>query len=78
MSIVKHGQGVETVGISPKVAYPTLALLALGVVLCILDQLGVIDVEDEIWVTLLGAGGGVFGVGSQSPPPVLRPKVEKR
>ena len=68
MAIVKKDPNAKTVGLAPKVAYPTVALVALGVVLCILDQTGVIDIDDTIWITLLAAGGGVAGVGAASPP----------
>jgi hypothetical protein len=74
MSIVKKDPAAKTVGVSPKVAYPTVALVALGVVLCILDKIGVIDTPDELWIGLLGAGAGVGGIGYSAPPPVVAPK----
>jgi hypothetical protein len=37
--------------------------IGLGVVLCVLDLLGAIDVDDELWIALLGAGGGVGVLG---------------
>jgi hypothetical protein len=36
--------------VSPKVSWPTVTLLALGVAVLVLDQLGVIDVDDTLWV----------------------------
>jgi hypothetical protein len=45
---------VNTVGISPKVAIPTYALVGLGALLMVLDLLKVVDVDDEVWQTLLG------------------------
>jgi hypothetical protein len=53
---------------SPKVAVPTSVLAAVGVVVCVLDQLGVIDVADELWISLLGAGGVTFGTGYHAKP----------
>lgn len=71
MAIVKQARGARTVGISPKVAYPTVTLVGLGVALCILDKIGVIDTPDETWIMLLGAGGGTGAIGYSSPPPVV-------
>lgn len=49
--------------LSPKMAIPTSVLVLAGAVLFVLDTLGVIAVDDTLWVTLLGAGGvtGVTG-----------------
>jgi hypothetical protein len=74
MSIIKENPLAETDGIAPKVAWPTVALAALGVVVCILDQLGVIDVEDELWLTLLGSAVGVGGLGYKAPPALQKTK----
>jgi hypothetical protein len=63
------------VGFSPKVITPTLILALAGVVLAVLDALGVIDVEDELWIALLGAGGVTFGAGYAASPGVV---VERR
>lgn len=49
--------------VSPKVSWPTAALIGLGAVLLVLDKLGVIDVDDSIWLTLLGGGVGAGGIG---------------
>jgi hypothetical protein len=54
--------------VSPKVAVPTAVLAALGVLVCVLDQAGVIDVGDELWIALLTAGGVTFGVGYRAKP----------
>jgi hypothetical protein len=67
MSIVKSDPGAETVGVAPKVAWPTIALVALGAVLCVLDKTGAIEVGDELWIALLGAGGGVGVLGGAAP-----------
>lgn len=74
MSVVKKDEGAKTVGISPKVAYPTVALVALGVVLCILDKIGAIDTPDETWIALIGSGVGTGAIGYSSPPPVVASK----
>jgi hypothetical protein len=67
MGIVKSNPAAETVGVSPKVAWPAVALAALGVVLCVLDLIGVIDVDDELWIALLGASGGTGLLGFVAP-----------
>jgi hypothetical protein len=36
-------------------------------VLCVLDKTGVIEVGDELWIALLGAGGGVGVLGGAAP-----------
>jgi hypothetical protein len=74
MSVVKSNPTVKTVGVSPKVAWPAVALAALGVVLCVLDLLGAIDVDDELWIALLGAAGGVGVLGGAAPPALQRVK----
>lgn len=58
----------QQVGLSPKVVIPTALLALAGVVLMVLDLLGVLDIEDEIWITLLGAGGVTFGSGYAAKP----------
>jgi hypothetical protein len=55
--------------ISPKVSWPTVTLLALGVAVLVLDQLGVIDVDDTLWVALLGSGGGAGVIGYRKSDP---------
>lgn len=61
----------RTIGIAEKVSWPSAVVTAAGVGLAVLDLLGVIDVEDELWITLLGAGGVTFGVGYVAPAPVV-------
>lgn len=72
--VVKANRGAETVGISPKVAWPTVALVALGAILAVLDLTGIIAIEDTIWITLLGAAGGVGALGYGSPPALQQTK----
>jgi hypothetical protein len=74
MAIVKSNPGAETVGLAPKVAYTTLVLLAVGVLLCVLDQTGVIDVGDELWLGIIGSAIGALGIGTASPAAVQRAK----
>lgn len=74
MSIVKSNRSVETDGISPKVAWPTVALLALGVLLCILDGAGAVNIDDSAWIALLGAAGGVGVLGGAAPPALQKSK----
>jgi hypothetical protein len=74
MAVVKSNPEAQTIGVSPKVAWPTVALAALGLVLCVLDLLGVIDVDDELWIALLGAGGGVGALGFTAPAALQRAK----
>lgn len=54
--------------LSPKVTIPTTLLLLAGVILAILDLTGILDLEDEIWITLLGASGIVFPAGYSAKP----------
>lgn len=68
MAAVKSNKSAETVGVAPKVAWPTVALIAIGALLCILDGAGVVDLNDGVWLALLGGGVGVFGIGFSSPP----------
>jgi hypothetical protein len=49
--------------VSPKVSWPTALLAVAGVGLLVLDKVGVIDVDDTLWVALLGSSGGVGVVG---------------
>jgi hypothetical protein len=58
----------QTVGISPKVGIPSALLALAGAALMVLDLLAVVDVPDEIWVTLLGSGGVTFGAGYAASP----------
>jgi hypothetical protein len=58
--------------ISPKVAIPTSLLVLAGAVLALLDLTGLVDLEDELWLTLLAAGGVTFGTGyAARPGPVI-------
>lgn len=68
MSAVKSNPHAKTEGIAPKVAWPTAALAGIGILLCVLDGVGIIDIEDEVWLTLLGSSLGVAGVGFKAPP----------
>lgn len=74
MSVVKSNPTAETEGIAPKVAWPAVTLAALGVVLCALDLLGVIDVDDELWIALLGSAGGVGVLGFAAKPALQKSK----
>jgi hypothetical protein len=78
MSIVRSDPGAETVGVSPKVAWPTVALVALGALLGVLDKTGVIDVDDELWIALLGAGGGTGLLGAAAPAALQRRAAPER
>lgn len=78
MALIKSNPAAETIGIAPKVAYPALALLALGVVLCVLDQLGVIDVDDELWIGIIASALGTLGIGAASPAALQRAKDGNR
>lgn len=75
MSVVRSDPTKETTGIAPKVAWPTVALVGLGVVLCVLDKTGVIDVDDVLWIALLGAGGGTGVLGGLAPAALQREKA---
>lgn len=74
MSAVKSNRHAKTEGIAPKVAWPTAGLVGLGAVLLVLDAIGVIDIEDEVWITLLGSGIGAAGIGYSAPPALQKAK----
>lgn len=62
-------QGVTngfTEGVSPKAVAAALAPFVAGLVLMILDLIGVIDVDDSLWIGLLGispVAGGAAAAG---------------
>lgn len=74
MSVVKSNKTANTDGISPKVAWPTVTLAALGVLLCILDGAGVTNVDDSAWIALLGSALGTGVLGYSAPPALQRSK----
>jgi hypothetical protein len=70
----------RTVGVSPKVAIPTSVLVALGAVLMALDLFGVVDIDDEVWQSLLGAGVVTGATGYAAKPgdvQVIDPGLER-
>jgi hypothetical protein len=75
VSIVKSNPNAETEGIAPKVAWPTVALIGLGIILAVLDGLGVIDIQDEIWITMLGGGVGTGIIGNRAPASLQKAKT---
>lgn len=75
MALAKSDPTVVTEGVAPKVAYPSVALLAVGALLLVLDQTGVIDVGDELWLGIIGSALGALGIGAASPPALQRPKA---
>lgn len=62
----------RTVGVSPKVSVPSALLAAVGVVLLVLDQAGVVSVDDSLWLGVLGASGVTFGSGFAASPGRVR------
>ena len=71
---VKSNPTAETVGVAPKAAYPAAAALVIGIILADLDLSGLLDIEDEIWITLLTTGVGVFGIATASPAALQKAK----
>lgn len=63
---------MKTVGVSPKVSIPSSVLAVAGVVLCVLDQLAVISVDDSLWLGVIGASGVTFGTGFAAKPGHVR------
>lgn len=59
---------VETVGLSPKTALAGLLPIVAGVILLVLDKLGVAEIDDELWIGLL-IGGPAAGVGAYAGKP---------
>ena len=74
MALIEKNDAVRTKGLAPKVAYPAVALLAVGVALLVLDQLGVIDVEDELYAGIIGSALAALGIGYGSPPALQEDK----
>lgn len=64
--------GATTDGVSPKVSIPSALLAVAGLVLCVLDQAGVVSVDDSLWVAVLGASGVTFGAGYKASPGRVR------
>jgi hypothetical protein len=65
MSIVKSNSNAETVGVSPKVAWPTVVLFGIGAVLVVLHFV-LDDTSDDllnIGITAIGASGLVAWQG---------------
>ena len=62
----------KTVGVSPKVSVPSSVLVLAGAVLATLDAVGVLNVDDSVWIAVLGAGGVTFGTGYAADPGRVR------
>ena len=60
-------QTLRTVGISDKVKWPAVAILALGVLLLIIGAVTSEDRLIEYGIVLIGASGLVAGVGYKAP-----------
>jgi hypothetical protein len=68
MFVVKSNKSAETVGAAPKMAWPTVALAAVGALLCILDGVGAVDLNDGVWLAVLGSALGTGTIGWKAPP----------
>ena len=76
MPVIKSDPGAETVGVSPKPAWISIAALALGIVLAVLDKLVLgDDVPDAVWLTLIGVSPGALAVGYGAPAALQKPKL---
>jgi hypothetical protein len=76
MAIVQSNPTAETVGVAPKVAWITLALLALGVLIAVVDKLLLgDDIEDAVWQAILATSIPAFAVGRIAPAAVQRSKT---
>jgi hypothetical protein len=76
MSIVKSNPNAETVGVSPKVAWPTVALFGIGAVLVVLHFV-LEDTSDDllnIGLAAIGASGLVGGLGGAAPAALQKAK----
>lgn len=77
MAAVKSNPNAETDGIAPKVAWPAVALAALGVVLIVLHFV----LEDDsdtlltVGLALLGASGVTGGLGYSAPAALQKAKT---
>jgi hypothetical protein len=76
MAAVKSNPTAETDGISPKVAWPAIALFAIGVVMIVLHV--VTDEDGDTLLTLgltaIGASGVTGGLGYSAPPALQKKK----
>lgn len=77
MSIVKSNRLAETEGVAPKVAWPTVALFALGAVFVVLHFL-LEDAGEDTLLTIglaaIGASGVTGGVGFLAPAALQKTK----
>jgi hypothetical protein len=76
MSIVKSNRNVETVGVSPKVAWPAVALFGIGAVLVVLHFV-LKDTSDDllnIGLAAIGSSGLVSGLGHAAPAALQKAK----
>jgi hypothetical protein len=77
MALVQKDPTAKTIGLSPKVAWPAVALAALGVVAIILHF--VLDDTDNwllhIGLGLVGASGLASGIGFGAPPSLQSQRV---
>lgn len=72
---IKSNPSAETVGTSPKVAWITIALLAIAVVIVLLDKLVLgDDIEDAVWQTAFALALPALLVGRAAPAALQRSK----
>lgn len=58
---------VETVGVSPKVSWPTAALFSIGAVLLVLSIILKDDTLRDFGIAAIGASGVTVGAGFAAP-----------
>jgi hypothetical protein len=79
MALAPSNRNAKTVGIAPKVAWPTVALFLIGVVLVILHV--VLKESDNTLLTLglaaIGASGVTGGLGAAAPPALQKAKTNQ-
>jgi hypothetical protein len=75
MALTKSNPNVVTDGLAPKVAWITLAAIALAVLIAVVDKLLLDDdIPDAVWLTLLGFSPIALAAGGAAPPALQRAK----
>jgi hypothetical protein len=75
MALISKNPTAETTGgIAAKVAYPVIALFVAGVALGVLDGVDLIDIDDGVWMGVIGSALAALGIGIPSPAALQKAK----
>lgn len=77
MSVVKKDKTRRTVGLSPKVAWPAVALFGIGAALIVLHFVLKDDSDTlrDLGIAAIGASGVTGGLGVAAPPALQEPRA---